>query len=118
MTERLLTYADVAATLNSSHRTVQRLVAAGRLPAIRIGGTVRFDPDDVTALIQGTRTPQHPRQHATATAHPSLFGVETRAGLEVDPPAPMALADALRDEAAYRADHADDDGVPDPQPAS
>jgi excisionase family DNA binding protein len=49
---RLLTVEDVADVLGVNARTVRRLVARGDLTRIRIGGSVRYDPRDVRALIQ------------------------------------------------------------------
>ena len=49
---RLLTVGDVADVLGINERSVRRLVARGELTRIRIGGSVRFDPRDVQALIQ------------------------------------------------------------------
>ncbi len=47
----LLTVQDVAERLNVSTRTVRRLVAAGRLPCIRIGRSLRFDPVSVDQVV-------------------------------------------------------------------
>jgi excisionase family DNA binding protein len=49
---RLWTTEDVARFARISPRTVQRRVADGKLPAIRLGGVVRFDPDAVVAAIE------------------------------------------------------------------
>lgn len=43
----LTTAAAVAAMLGISPRTVYDLAASGRLPSYRIGGSIRFDPDEV-----------------------------------------------------------------------
>jgi excisionase family DNA binding protein len=53
--DRLLTKQDVAARLNVSTRTVQRLHLSGELKALRVGGSVRFHPDDVDAYVQQLR---------------------------------------------------------------
>jgi excisionase family DNA binding protein len=42
---RLLTVPDVADQLQVSARTVWRWIADGALPCVRIGRTVRVDPD-------------------------------------------------------------------------
>jgi excisionase family DNA binding protein len=50
--QRLLTTAQVAERLAVSARTVQRLVAAGLLPALRLGvRLLRFDPEAVERWI-------------------------------------------------------------------
>lgn len=49
----LLTYDEVADTLGTSRRHVERLVTAGHLRPIKLGvRMVRFDPRDVRALIE------------------------------------------------------------------
>lgn len=54
---RLLTVHDVADVLGINEPSVRRLVARGELTRIRIGGSVRFDPRDVHALIQSGVVP-------------------------------------------------------------
>jgi excisionase family DNA binding protein len=51
----LETAADVARRLNASERTIRRYAANGVLPAIRIGGLIRFDRRDVDAVIEARR---------------------------------------------------------------
>jgi excisionase family DNA binding protein len=48
----LLTPAEVCAMFSVSRRTLPRWERAGILPAVRIGGTVRYRADDARALIQ------------------------------------------------------------------
>ena len=43
---------DVARLLNVHEKTVRRWMVEGRLKEVRIGGTVRFSPDEVTRLIR------------------------------------------------------------------
>ncbi|HSS09026.1 MAG TPA: helix-turn-helix domain-containing protein [Acidimicrobiales bacterium] len=47
----LLTVREVARRAKVSERTVWRWVEDGRLPAIRVGGIVRFQHADVDALL-------------------------------------------------------------------
>lgn len=47
---------EVAARLRLSTRQVERLVADGELPVVRIGRAVRVDPDDLKAFIAARRT--------------------------------------------------------------
>lgn len=47
----LLTIRDVANRLSVSLATVRRLIEAGELPRVRVGGSVRFETLDVEALI-------------------------------------------------------------------
>ena len=48
---RLLTPQETAAFLSVSVRTVQRLVSAGELPAVRIRKSMRFRMDDLLHFI-------------------------------------------------------------------
>src|SRR5436190_1559667 len=47
----LLTTDEAAVRLHVHPRTVQRLVERGQLSAVHLGSAVRFDPQDVEALI-------------------------------------------------------------------
>lgn len=47
----LMTIADVAARLNVNVRHVRRLVEQGRIPYIKWGHLLRFDPDEIEAWI-------------------------------------------------------------------
>jgi excisionase family DNA binding protein len=49
--EPLLTKRDAARLLACCTRTIDNLTRAGRLPVVRIGVAVRFDPADVKRLI-------------------------------------------------------------------
>jgi len=49
----LHTAAEVAERLNLSVRTIRRMIADGRLPIVRIGGSIRIRPETLAALIQG-----------------------------------------------------------------
>ena len=51
---RLLTPQETAAFLSVSVRTVQRLVSAGDLHAVRISQSMRFRMDDLLNLYTGT----------------------------------------------------------------
>ena len=50
--ERALTVSELAALLSMSQRTIYQHAAAGRIPALRIGGAVRFDPSEVAKWLQ------------------------------------------------------------------
>lgn len=56
MKDSLLTKKEVADFLRVSVKTVERMVADGELKAIRIRGQVRFDPEDIRALIASKAT--------------------------------------------------------------
>ena len=56
--EPLWTAADVARFLNASQSYVYKAAEAGKLPCVRIGGMLRFDPRAIQALVDGrNRTP-------------------------------------------------------------
>lgn len=57
----LLTAAQVATRLAVSRRMVYDLVAGGRLPVVRIGGALRFDPNDIEAFVEACKVPARPR---------------------------------------------------------
>lgn len=50
---RLLTMVEAAERLDVSKRTVQKLVTAGDLPAVRISRIVRIRPEDLDAFVAG-----------------------------------------------------------------
>lgn len=53
---RWLSTADIAARTGQGHRTIQRWIAEGRLPAIRPGGrNYRVLESDLNAFIDGSR---------------------------------------------------------------
>ncbi|WP_423891371.1 helix-turn-helix domain-containing protein [Bradyrhizobium sp.] len=53
---KLRTISQTAEILQTSERTVQRLIADGRLRAHRIGRLVRITDDDVAALLDATES--------------------------------------------------------------
>jgi excisionase family DNA binding protein len=55
MDERAWKTKDVAEFLQASESWVRHAVADGRLPCIKIGGLLRFDPAEIRALVEGSR---------------------------------------------------------------
>ncbi len=51
---RLLTVAEAAAELRISTATAYRLVAADKLPAVRVGGSIRIVARELHALLETT----------------------------------------------------------------
>lgn len=49
--DRLLTVAEVAATMRVSNMTVYRLIKIGDLPALRVGKSYRIRESDVDAYL-------------------------------------------------------------------
>jgi excisionase family DNA binding protein len=47
-----LTVSEVAQQLRLAEGTVYRLVARGRLPAVRLGRAIRFDPQQVARTLR------------------------------------------------------------------
>lgn len=56
MSDTLLTVADVAELFGVRTRFVYRLVDERRIPFIKVGRYLRFDPADVDAYLEGRRT--------------------------------------------------------------
>ena len=54
----LLTIAEVADRLGVQVRHVRRLVAERRIPYIKWGHLIRFDPDDIERWLDGRRRPE------------------------------------------------------------
>jgi excisionase family DNA binding protein len=52
----LWTAADVARFLNASQSYVYKAAEAGRLPCLRIGAMLRFDPAKIRAVVLGDAT--------------------------------------------------------------
>lgn len=50
----LWSLADAERATSLSKRTLQKLIAAGRLPAVKIGRRVLLDPDAVKASLMAT----------------------------------------------------------------
>jgi len=51
----LLDYQQLAAWLNDSVRHLRRLVSEGRIPHIKIGHFVRFDPEEIVEWLKANR---------------------------------------------------------------
>lgn len=50
-----ITIDELAARLGTSSRHIRRLVAERRIPYVKVGRLVRFDPADIAAWIDGRR---------------------------------------------------------------
>ena len=57
----LLDIGEVAAHLNVTVRHVRRLVFERRIPYIKVGALLRFDPEEVTAWLEERTVPSHRR---------------------------------------------------------
>ncbi len=51
----LLTLQEVAGLLRIHERTIRRLVAARRMPCVRLGRTLRFDPSDIGRWVSARK---------------------------------------------------------------
>lgn len=58
--DRLLTKTDVAHRLGVSEKTVDRLVASGKLGAQRVGGRYKFSAEDIERYLASQRIEQPP----------------------------------------------------------
>lgn len=54
---QLLTMNELAQLLGVTNRHVRRLVAERRVPFLKIGRFVRFDPAEISAWLDSRRTP-------------------------------------------------------------
>lgn len=52
---RLFTIVEAATRLSISPRSLQGIIAAGRIPVVRIGRRVAVHPDDLEAFIAASR---------------------------------------------------------------
>jgi excisionase family DNA binding protein len=88
----ILTVADAARALSCSERTVEREIRDGRLPAIRVRGLVRIDPDDLRAYIDRSRRVEEPCRSESdpADIRSALQRVAASALSELCRPAPLA----------------------------
>lgn len=65
MTDRLYTVADLCEYLQVSRSTVNRLVSDGKIPVVKIGGSIRFSPAAVERFVRCAETklaPPPPRK--------------------------------------------------------
>jgi excisionase family DNA binding protein len=53
----LLDIDQLAQHLGTSHRHIRRLIAERRIPYVKVGRLVRFDPDEITDWIDRGRRP-------------------------------------------------------------
>ena len=60
---QLLTIDQLAERLGVSIRHIRRLVAERRVPYLKVGWLVRFDPAEITAWLDGARHPQRLGDH-------------------------------------------------------
>jgi putative molybdopterin biosynthesis protein len=54
--KQLLTPDEVAAMLQIARKTVVVMAREGRIPCVRVGKLVRFDPADIERWINGQRS--------------------------------------------------------------
>jgi excisionase family DNA binding protein len=54
-TDQFYTVKTLAEKLAVKPLTIYRLIANGKLPAMKIGGSIRFDPADIDAFLQTVR---------------------------------------------------------------
>ncbi len=56
MTDQILTLKEVAAYLKLAEKTAYKLAAAGKLPGFKVGGSWRFQKEDVQQWIEEQKT--------------------------------------------------------------
>lgn len=57
-TEPLVPIGEAARQLGVPKATVYRLIAANKMPALRIGGQLRLDPVELHAWVYGSKNPK------------------------------------------------------------
>lgn len=55
MTDEILTIKDVAAYLKLNEKTAYRLVLDGKIPGFKVGGSWRFDKNDIQKWIEKSK---------------------------------------------------------------
>ena len=60
MPDKLLNVDELAARLDVSRSTVYDLTARGKLPALRVGRLLRYDPDAVAQALRPAAPADHP----------------------------------------------------------
>ena len=64
----LLTIDEVCSWLNVSISTVRRLIRDAKLPAYRVGGRLRFKPEELAAYVDSQRVATAIRKRDTQSA--------------------------------------------------
>jgi excisionase family DNA binding protein len=54
---RALKVTEIAGLLGVTPQHIYKMAARGSIPSFRISGSVRFDPDEVAAWLQGKQNP-------------------------------------------------------------
>jgi excisionase family DNA binding protein len=54
---QLLTIEQLAEQLTTSIRHIRRLIAERRVPYVKVGGLIRFDPAEITTWLDASRRP-------------------------------------------------------------
>ena len=54
---KLIGFEEVAELTTIPESTIRRMVTGGRIPCVRFGKHVRFDPEDIAAWIEGSKVP-------------------------------------------------------------
>jgi excisionase family DNA binding protein len=73
-----LSIAQVAEFLAVDHKTVRRLVAAGTLPALRVGRVFRIDPADLAILARRAEELRRPARRPAGPATQAEFARRAR----------------------------------------
>jgi excisionase family DNA binding protein len=68
---QLLTIDQLAERLGVSIRHVRRLIAERRVPYVKVGWLVRFDPAEIASWLDGARHPQRQGDDRAGVAFPT-----------------------------------------------
>ena len=68
---QLLTIDQLAERLGVSIRHIRRLIAERRVPYLKVGWLIRFDPTDIAAWLDSARHPQRQGGDGTDVVFPT-----------------------------------------------
>lgn len=72
---RLVSHADAAGYLALGERTLRSWVAAGRIPVVRVGRSVRFDVRDLDAFVAASKVDAAAVRVCSVPTSPSMRAV-------------------------------------------
>jgi excisionase family DNA binding protein len=76
--ESMMTARQVAELLGVHENWVYDQAACGELPSYKIGGTRRFDPDELDGWIAGHREPENGRHHPRGSKRTTIAAAARR----------------------------------------
>jgi excisionase family DNA binding protein len=112
--ESMMTARQVAELLGVHENWVYDQAACGKLPSYKIGGSRRFDPDELRSWIAEHRQSENGRQPLRRSAGQALVTAAARRDVQHEEPQPEA-AHSARVRAQPESEAGCADGGPQPQ---